>query len=62
MKKMTLQDLKELFMPQADPIKGDPKLHTPATKKKHIHKHKLSKGQELHKFYLETQPKKEVGD
>ena len=59
MKKMTLQDLKDLFMPQADPIKGDPNLHTAATKKKHIHKHSLSKGQEKHAFYLATQPKKQ---
>ena len=59
MKKMTLQDLKDLFMPQADPLKGDPNLYTSATKKNHIHKHSLSKGQEKHAFYLATQPKKE---
>ncbi len=62
MKKMTLQDLKDLFMPQAEPQKGDPNLRTRATAKGHIHNHKLSKGQEEHAFYLATQPKKEVGN
>ena len=58
--KMTLQDLKDLFMPQADPQPGDPNRKTKPTAKRHIHIHKLSIGQEKHKFYLATQPKKET--
>ena len=60
MKKMSLKQLIDLFVPPAPPTPGNPNTRTKPTKKNHIHKHKLSLGQERHKFYLATQPKKEV--
>ena len=37
-KKMTLQELKDLFTSQADPVPGDPDELTKATAKNHKHK------------------------
>lgn len=52
MKKMTLQDLKDLFMPQVV-TPGDPNTKTKATKKGHVHKHNKSVGEKRHALYLE---------